>query len=377
MEVIVHWFVHQFYIRIIRALLSGVPRIPMSACGRGLLILLLLFPVMLSAQTRWKGTFSSSWSNSANWTAGVPNANVDAIIGDAAFTGIFYPVISYSASCKSLTVGAGTNAVLTISQSLTVAGDLVIGSGSTISQRGVTLTLKGNWTNSGTYSTSSTNAKVTFAGTTQSIGGASVTTFRKLTIGVGSTTTQNVNMTVSGTFAVNGTFVPADVATPVLISGAATTSVAAGGILHVKAAAIGGNYGLTGTVTLAAGSIVDYSGTLVNQTVRNTLTYSTLRISGTGIKTLGGNLNALNATTATAGIIEVLAGTLDLSTFTANRGTTVAGGGLTVVNNAILKIGGVNTFPVNYATVSLGLTSTVEYNGMILPTYLSPIFLIF
>ncbi|WP_436484157.1 T9SS type A sorting domain-containing protein [Chitinophaga sp. ARDCPP14] len=363
MEVIVHWFVHQFYIRIIRALLSGVPRIPMSACGRGLLILLLLFPVMLSAQTRWKGTFSSSWSNSANWTAGVPNANVDAIIGDAAFTGIFYPVISYSASCKSLTVGAGTNAVLTISQSLTVAGDLVIGSGSTISQRGVTLTLKGNWTNSGTYSTSSTNAKVTFAGTTQSIGGASVTTFRKLTIGVGSTTTQNVNMTVSGTFAVNGTFVPADVATPVLISGAATTSVAAGGILHVKAAAIGGNYGLTGTVTLAAGSIVDYSGTLVNQTVRNTLTYSTLRISGTGIKTLGGNLNALNATTATAGKIEVLAGTLDLSTFTANRGTTVAGGGLTVVNNAILKIGGVNTFPVNYATVSLGLTSTVEYNG--------------
>lgn len=331
--------------------------------GRLLLMMLLLFPMAVLAQTSWKGTISSSWSNSANWTAGVPNANVDAIIGDAAFTGIFYPVISYSASCKSLTIGAGQTAVLTISKSLTVAGNLVINAGSTISQRGVTLTVKGNWTNNGTYTTSSTNAKVTFAGTTQAIGGSAVTTFRKLTVGVGSTTTQNVNMTVTGIFTVSGTFIPADIATPVLLSGAATTSVAAGGILHVKAATFGNNYGLSGTVTLTAGSIVDYSGTLVNQTVRNTLTYSTLRISGSGIKTLGGNLNLLNATTSTTGKIEVLAGTLDLSTFTANRGTTVAGGGLTVANNAILKIGGINTFPLNYATVSLGLTSTVEYSG--------------
>ncbi|SKC99049.1 hypothetical protein SAMN05660461_1349 [Chitinophaga ginsengisegetis] len=368
MEVIIHWFVHQFYNKITRAFLSGIPGALLYACRyppgrRLLLLLLLLFPILLSAQTSWKGTVSSSWANSANWTAGVPSATVDAIIGDAAFTGIYYPVISYSSSCKSLTVGAGVNATLTISKSLTVAGNLVLSSGSTISQRGVTLTVKGNWTNSGSYTTSSTNARVTFAGTTQSIGGASATTFRKLTIGVGSTTTQNVNMTVSGTFTVNGTFVPADVATPVLISGAATTSVAAGGILHVKASVIGSNYGLTGTITLAAGSIVDYSGTLVNQTVRNTLTYSTLRISGSGIKTLGGNLNPLNATVETAGKIEVLAGTLDLSTFTANRGTTVVGGGLTVANNATLKIGGTSTFPVNYATVSLGLTSTVEYNG--------------
>ncbi|PUZ22824.1 hypothetical protein DCC81_20595 [Chitinophaga parva] len=315
------------------------------------------------AQTSWKGIVSSSWSNSANWTAGVPNSNVDAIIGDAAFTGIYYPVISSSASCGSLTVGAGMNAVLTVSKSLTVAGDLVIGAGSTISQRVVTLTVKGNWTNNGSYSTSSANSRVIFAGATQAIEGSAVTAFRKLTIGVGSTTTQNVNMTVSGSFTVNGTFIPADNATPVEVSGTATTSVAAGGVLHVKAATFANNYGLTGAITLAAGSVVAYSGNLVNQTVRNNLTYSTLQISGSSIKTLGGNLNLLNATTATAGKIEVLAGTLDLSTFTANRGTTVAGGGLTVANGATLKIGGTNTFPLNYGTISLGLTSTVEYSG--------------
>jgi len=368
MDVIIHWFIRHFHIRKFTCVFpNDTPGGFVFACPyllfKRLLAVLLFLPVVLSAQTSWKGTVSSSWSNSANWTAGVPNSNVDAVIGDAAFTGIFYPVISYSSSCRSLTVGAGVTAVLTISKSLTVADDLVIGAGSTVSQRGVTLTVKGDWTNNGSYTTSSTNAKVTLAGTTQTIGGTSVTSFRKLTIGVGSTTTQNVNMTITGTFTVNGTFVPADVVSPVVVSGAASTTVAAGGILHTKATTFGSNYNLTGAITLAAGSIVDYSGALVNQTVRNTLTYSTLRISGTGVKTLGGNLNPLNATTATSGKIEVLAGTLDLSTFTANRGSTVAGGGLTVANNAVLKIGGVNTFPVNYGTISLGLTSTVEYSG--------------
>ncbi|HVI47043.1 MAG TPA: hypothetical protein VM802_19355 [Chitinophaga sp.] len=318
---------------------------------------------MLLAQTSWKGTVSTAWSTAANWTAGIPTSSVDAIIGDANFTGAFAPNINSSSSCRALTVGAGTNVTLTISKNLTVAGNLVIASGSTISQKGVTLTVKGNWTNAGTYTTSSSNAKVTFAGTTQAIGGSASTSFRKLTIGVGSVTTLNVNMSVAGTLTVSGTFIPVDIATPVVISGAGAISVLDGGSMHVNASTMTGNYALTGAVSLSAGSIVNYSSSLVSQTVRNTLTYSTLRISGSGVKTAGGNLNALNSTTANAGHIEVLAGTLDLSTFTANRGTTVAGGALTVSNGATLKIGGTSSFPLNYGTVSLSLTSTVEYAG--------------
>ncbi|TWF45701.1 hypothetical protein FHW36_1011632 [Chitinophaga polysaccharea] len=370
MEVIMHWLIRQSGInKYFRISHIGSPCIAM---GRSHILFitgwlmttgLFLLPVLSLAQTSWTGVASTAWSNNANWTAGVPNATVDVVIGNASFTGAFSPTISASASCKSLTVGAGVNATLTVSKNLTVSGNLLIAAGSTISQKGSTLTVNGNWTNNGSYTPTANNARVTFAGVTQSIGGTTATAFRSLTIGVGGTTTQNTNMTVAGTLTVNGTFIPADVATPVTTSGNGNITVSAGGILQVNASTFAGNYASTGTITLAAGSIVNYGSTLVNQTVKNNLTYSTLRISGSGIKTLGGNLNPLNSTTATAGTIEVLAGTLDLSTFTASRGTTVAGGGISVANATSLKIGGTGTFPANYGTVSLGLTSTVEYNG--------------
>ena len=333
------------------------------ACRKSLLLLLLLLPAALHAQTSWRGLISSSWWDPINWTNGVPGASVDAIIGDASFIGLFQPNITTTSSCKSLIIGGSRISTLTVSKGLTIGGNVTINSGNTLSQKGATLTVKGNWTNNGTYTTTSTSAKATFSGTAQTIAGSSITGFRQLTIGAGSTVTLNVNMTVSGTFSVSGTFIPAENASPRTVTGAGTTSITNGGILKVNASTYTGNYGLTGSITLSAGSIVDYSATLVNQTVRNTLTYSTLRISGTGTKTLAGNLNALNATSSTSGSIEVLAAILDLSSYTANRGTTVAGGGITVANDALLRIGGTGSFPLNYSTHSLGLTSTVEYAG--------------
>lgn len=329
-----------------------------------LLSALLLLPLFTMGQTSWTGASSTSWNNAGNWTAGVPTATVDAVIGDASFTGPFQPTVNVSAACKSLTVGAGTGTpVLTQNKSLTVAGNLTIASSGRINQSSVNLTVKGNWVNNGIYFTSGTNSRVTFAGTTQSISGTVSSTFRKVTVNAGSTVTLNINTSITTTFAVNGTFIPAENATPFVISGATTLAVGASGILKVNASTFAGNYAQSGTVTLSAGSTVDYSATLVNQTVLQSLTYSTLRISGSGTKTAGGNLNALNSTTATAGNITVSAGTLDLSTFTANRGTIVAGGTLTVSNGATLKIGGTTTFPANYSTNSLSLTSTVEYSG--------------
>ncbi|MEO7675132.1 MAG: hypothetical protein ABIV39_00010 [Verrucomicrobiota bacterium] len=124
-----------------------------------------------------------------------------------------------------------------------------------------------------------------------------------------------------------------------------------------------GNYGLSGAITLAADGIVDYAATNVSQTVNSSLVYGTLRISGSGIKSLPANLLPLNSTTAAAGIIFVASGILDLNGFTPNRGTTVAGGTFTVSAGATLKIPGTNSFPSNYTTHSLATTSTVEYNG--------------
>ncbi|SFD78777.1 hypothetical protein SAMN05518672_103218 [Chitinophaga sp. CF118] len=327
-------------------------------------LLFLILPIISMGQTSWKGTTSTAWKTSSNWTAGVPTSSIDATIGDANFTGSFQPTISTASTCKSLTIGAGTGTpVLTQNKGLTVAGNLTIGSGGSFTQGNTTLTIKGNWSNTGTYSTTNANAKVTFGGTTQTIGGTNATAFRKLTINAGSTVTLNINTSIAGTFAVNGTFIPTENATPFLVSGAGTLGVGATGTLKVNAATFAANYGLAGAITLTAGCTVDYSATLINQTIKETFIYSTLKISGAGVKTPAASLSALNSTGATTGNITVTAGTLDLSTFTASRSNTVTGGTLTVSNGATLKIGGTNPFPLNYNTRSLSLTSTVEYGG--------------
>ncbi len=115
---------------------------------------------------------------------------------------------------------------------------------------------------------------------------------------------------------------------------------------------IGGSLSGGGTLTPGAGAVV-YNGagaqnvgsyTYNNLTVNKSAGAATL----TGSATIGGNLT-------------VSAGTLDLSTFTADRAT--AGGAITVASGATLKIGGNNTFPANYTTRTLAATSVVDYSG--------------
>ncbi|MCX6927138.1 MAG: hypothetical protein NT154_28620 [Verrucomicrobia bacterium] len=126
--------------------------------------LMLLAPAVM-AQTSGKGTSSTAWGTAANWTAGVPTASVDAIIGDANFTGTFQPrLTSGSGLCRSLTLGTGTKAsTLTVSRSLTVSGSITIGSFGTLSHTATStsrlISLSGNWVNSGTYTTSSSSCR--------------------------------------------------------------------------------------------------------------------------------------------------------------------------------------------------------------------------
>lgn len=294
---------------------------------------LLAAPLAL-AQTSWKGTSSTAWGTAANWTAGVPTASVDAIIGDANFTGANAPTITKAAACKSLTLGTGTKAsTLTVSRgALTISGNLTIGPNGTLNHTWTkAITFTGNWTNSGVYSGYSTQNKsspVVFAGSAQVVGGTAATTFQALTLNAGSTTTLAANLTVNKKLIINGTLDPGEGA-GFIVSGAGTFTVGSGGKLLVRATTFAGNYSISGTKTLTAGYTVDYTAS-GNQTVDSSLAYSTLRISGGGVKTLAGSLTALNATTATAGILEVAAGTLDLAGFTANRGTTAAGGTLSL-----------------------------------------------
>jgi hypothetical protein len=109
--------------------------------------LLLLGHLRAAGQTTaWKGTVNTSWSTAGNWTAGVPTASTDAIIGDANFTGANQPALSANSSCKSLTLGTGSKAcTLKVGKNLTVSGSVMIGPNGTLSQSGGTLSLQGNW----------------------------------------------------------------------------------------------------------------------------------------------------------------------------------------------------------------------------------------
>ncbi|MBM4166181.1 MAG: T9SS type A sorting domain-containing protein [Ignavibacteria bacterium] len=325
------------------------------------LSMLITMSVFSQTSTSWIGG-STNWSTSSNWTNGVPNSAVDAIIGDASFTGSNQPNLSASSSCKSLTIGNGTKtSTLTLDQTLTVSGNVLIGTNGTINHsNGVTFSLSGDWTKYGNYTTLSTSDQVTFNGTTQSINGG--TAFRKLTINAGSTVTLNANISASRAVAISGTFNPNESPT-YLFTGSNTLTVNNGGKLLVKAELYSQNFtGFSGT-TFNTGSTVEYASTTTNQTISSSYTYSTLRISGATTKSLSANLNALSSVNSSDGNIVVTEGTFDLSSYTANRGTTVAGGTLTVSNGATLKVAGTKSLPSNYATHSFGGTSTVEYSG--------------
>ena len=127
----------------------------------------ILVTVAQAQTTSWKGTSSTSWGTAANWTAGVPTASLDAIVGDTNFTGANQPAISAISVCRSLTLGTGaTISTVTISRKLTVSGNVTIGSNGkishTASKTSYPIILTGNWTNSGAYVGSSANSSVTF-----------------------------------------------------------------------------------------------------------------------------------------------------------------------------------------------------------------------
>jgi hypothetical protein len=87
---------------------------------------------------------------------------------------------------------------------------------------------------------------------------------------------------------------------------------------------------------------VEYYGT--GQTLP-TGTYDNLNVSGSG------STISLNSNIDISGDLVVTDGTLDLSTYSANRQT--PGGTLSVGAGGKIRIGGTNTIPSNYTTHSI------------------------
>lgn len=318
-----------------------------------------------SQSTSWKGTVSINWNNAANWTNGIPDNTKDVILGDANFTGLFQPKVNIVSTCKSITIGGTVATTLTMTRGLTASGNITINANGALIHQGATLYAAGNFTNNGAYSTTATSSRIIFNGTNQTVGGSTATAFRVVVINASSTILLNNNISVTGASASLGVYGILDPgqSPSYTVTSTGLTRVYDQGKIKVNTADFTSNYVLTGTTTLYSGSIVDYSSTTVNQTISSSYSYSTLMISGTGVKSLAANLPAMYAKNITNGRILVTSATLDLGTYTANRGTTVVGGELNVYNGATLKIGGTSNFPANFATRTFGSSSLVEYNG--------------
>jgi hypothetical protein len=259
---------------------------------------------------QWTGNLSTDWATAGNWCDGiVPGLSTDVIIAAGSTR---MPNISTSVNAKNLTINSGASVTLSGTGILNIAG---------------TLTNNGTLANTGTVNFNGTAGQQTFSGvssfynlTVSNSNGlllpAAITVNNNILLTAGTLNVNNFNLTVKGNWTNN----------------ASTTAFTAG----------------TATVTLNNTTAQNIGGTF--STSFNNLTLANTASTVT-----------LNANVSIAGNLSVNSGTFDLSSFTANRAT--LGGTLMVANNATLKIGGTNTYPVNFAANTLVVASTVEYSG--------------
>jgi len=176
------------------------------------------------------------------------------------------------------------------------------------------------------------------------------------TVSMGSLTLDNSNRTLrivqlnisTGTATVSGdvTFTSANANEQIVFSGAGTLN-------------IGGNLPTAAITFTPSTGTVNFNGAGA-QTI-GTYAYNNLSVTkSTGTATLAGNTSVAGDLSVTCPV-ACTNGTLDLSTFTADR--TAAGGTLSVGAGATLSIGGTNSFPANYSTHTLNATSIVNYAG--------------
>jgi hypothetical protein len=265
--------------------------------------------VIVSKTGEWLGN-TSNWNDPVNWCSGVlPTATTNVTIPDGAD---IMPVIKDSAYCKNLIIFSGDSLTISATGTLLIAGNTIN---------------NGTYIDSGTTHFKGTSGQQTFTGiptfnnltvnnATGILLSAAIVVKNNLTIIAGKLNANNFNISLAHNW----------------INNASVTALTAG----------------NGTVTFNGITSQTIGGTFVT-------TFNNLVIADTISTTLLIN-------TAVAGNLSVSKGIFDIATFTANR--TAAGGTLTVSNNATLKIGGTNTYPVNYTVNTLVVASTVLYFGI-------------
>ncbi|WP_165764679.1 autotransporter-associated beta strand repeat-containing protein [Flavobacterium cyanobacteriorum] len=252
----------------------------------------------------------------------------------------------------SVSLGSG-NLTITGGWTGTIFQNSISGSGTITKQGSGTLSLYGTqgYTGSTTVSGDELSTAVAMASTVYNINGGT------FTVGAANIIPDAASVNLS-----SGTFnVGFDETIGNLTLSGGTLSITAGRVLTIN-----GNLTVTGSATLSlgAGAAIRYGtgGNLIYNLPGSLTTGAEWPATfGPNNVTVDNGTITLSADRAISGNLNINAGTLDIGANTLSRA--VSGGTLTLANGAILRIGGTGTFPANFATHTLGASSTVEYYG--------------
>lgn len=232
-----------------------------------------------------------------------------------------------------------------------IAGNLSIGSGSTITFPEIPITLVGNLANSGTMAINATSGIFTFNGTATTVSGSATAAFGGgFAINAAKTVSLTTGMSVASgkTGTVNGTL---NCGTST-VSGAGNFTVASGATLGIgSATGVDGNITVSGTKTLNTGATYIFNGTAAQTTAGLPNTVSSLTITNalavaSGGVTLSANVTVTNLA-LTAGRLITGANQVNL----ADAGTITGGSSASYVDGKLQKIWSTTgtksmTFPV-------------------------------
>jgi uncharacterized repeat protein (TIGR01451 family)/gliding motility-associated-like protein len=268
-----------------------------------------------STLNTWTGATSTDWHVGTNWSSGlVPTSTTSVTIP----SGGNQPIIGAAAGCSNVNILTGA--------SLTISGSN-------------TLTVSGNWTNSGTFTKNTST--VNFNGTAQNVGTGPFNNLTLSTSGVKTLTGVTVNgiLSMEGTATVSGT--PTYGTSATLQYNTATARTAGSEWLSTFAATGGVTIANTGTITLNGNKVFNAS---VPLTINGGATLNTDASNNRSL-TFGGNFiknGTLTANSSSITIASTMAsqsiagftttGTVSMTktggtaTFTGN----VSGGGLTI-----------------------------------------------
>ena len=235
----------------------------------------------------WTGTTSTDWNTATNWSCGIPTSTTNVTIN----SGGNQPTIGATAVCNNISINAGASLSISGSNSLTV---------------------NGNWINSGTFTANSST--VVFNSTAQTISGTTI--FNNVSIrGSGIKTITTANLTINGILSMESS---------ATLSGAPTYGTAATLQYNTSTARTAGTEWISpfvasgGIIIANTGAITLNSAETLNATAPLTINSGATLAMSTFILTLNGNL--IN-----------------------NGGTTSGSGGVTIAGTATQSIGSFTT----------------------------------